>query len=119
MYLVFFDDVCPVCNKAVRFILKRDRKKKFYFAPLGGETAKERQVTETNCLVLLYDDRRLKEGKAALRIFWLLKGKYRLIGWLSYLPSEPFDFLYRFFARFRYRVCKTSQEFSFEGRLLP
>lgn len=119
MYIVFFDEPCPLCNKAVRSILKRDRKKRFYFAPLGGDTAKERNVTETNCLVLIHGEKKVKEGKAVLRINWLLGGKYRFIGWLSYLPSEPFDFIYRFIVRFRYKVCHTSQEFSFEGRLLP
>ncbi len=119
MYLIFFDDICPLCNKAVRFILKRDKKKCFYFAPLGGDTAKERGVTQTKCLVLIHDEKRVKEGRAALRIFWLLGGAYTLIGWLSYLPPAPFDFVYRFIARSRYKVCKTSVELPFEGRLLP
>ena len=119
MYIVFFDEPCPLCNKAVHFILKRDRKDHFYFAPLGGETAKARDVCEKKSLVLLHDGKKVTEGKAVLRICWLLGGKYRLIGWLSYLPSEPFDFIYRFVAKFRHRICKTSKEFSFEGKLLP
>ena len=119
MYLVFFDEPCPLCNRAVRFILKKDHKKRFYFAPLGGKTAEQKQVSETNCLVLLHDEKKVTQGKAVLRICWLLGGKYRFWGWLSYLPSEPFDFIYRFIARFRRRICKTSTEFSFEGRFLP
>lgn len=118
MYLVFFDEPCPLCNRAVRFILKHDTKKHFYFAPLGGQTAKKKQVDETNTLVLLHDEKKVTQGKAVLRICWLLGGKYRLLGWLSYLPSEPFDFIYRFIAKFRSRICKISTEFSFEGRLL-
>ena len=37
--LVFFDGVCNLCGFFVHFILKRDKKEIFRFAPLQGETA--------------------------------------------------------------------------------
>jgi len=32
--LLLFDGVCNLCNRVVRFIIKRDRKKKFRFAAM-------------------------------------------------------------------------------------
>ncbi len=119
MYLIFFDGECALCNRSVRFVLAKDKKKRFYFAPLGGETAKQMGITEMESLVLCYNEKVLTKGKAVLRINWLLGGKYRLWGWLSYLPSEPFDFLYRFVARFRYSFPIKKVDPDFEGRLKP
>ena len=37
--VIFFDDVCVMCNSFVNLLLKVDRKEQFLFAPLNGETA--------------------------------------------------------------------------------
>jgi len=114
-HLIFYDQPCPLCNRAVRFVLRADTKEEFGFAPLDGETAtKELQGLylkhpDLDTLVLLQDygeekEQTLIEGKAVLRIFWLLRGKYTLIGWLSFLPSPLFDWMYRIVARHRYKI---------------
>ena len=36
--LVLFDGVCNLCNGSVQFIIKRDKKDRFRFAPLQGKT---------------------------------------------------------------------------------
>lgn len=40
-HLILFDGLCGLCNGMVRFILPRDRKDRFRFAPLQGDTARE------------------------------------------------------------------------------
>lgn len=37
--IVFFDGGCGLCNRSVRFLIKRDQHKHLYFAPLQGVAA--------------------------------------------------------------------------------
>ena len=37
--ILFFDGDCGLCNGAIRFLIKRDKHKHLYFAPLQGVTA--------------------------------------------------------------------------------
>lgn len=36
--LILFDGVCNLCNDSVQYVIQRDRKNSFMFAPLQGET---------------------------------------------------------------------------------
>lgn len=119
-HLIFYDGVCPLCNRVIRFILQVDKKEIFYFAPLQGETAQKKlqqwrlQSPDLDTLVLLQNyqtpqEKQLVEGKAALRILWLIGGKYALLGSLSFLPSFLFDCVYRQVARYRFRLFKTME----------
>ena len=38
--ILFFDGECGLCNRTVRFLIKRDRHRRLYFAPLQGVAAK-------------------------------------------------------------------------------
>ena len=38
--IIFYDDVCVMCNGFVNLMLKIDRRQQFLFAPLGGETSR-------------------------------------------------------------------------------
>ena len=118
MHVIFYDGECPLCHRAVRFVLAADRKKQFYFAPLKGETAKKElselrlENPDLDTLVLLQNyqsgDKKIEiEGRGALRILWLLGGKYALVGWLSFLPSVLFDAVYRLIARYRFHLFST------------
>jgi predicted DCC family thiol-disulfide oxidoreductase YuxK len=40
-HLILYDGVCGLCNGLVRFVLPRDRKNRFLFAPLQGGAARE------------------------------------------------------------------------------
>ena len=114
-HVIFYDGECPLCNRAVRFVLSVDRDQKFYFAPLKGKTAENKlshfflKNPELDTLVLLQnyettDEKLLIEGKGALRILWLLGSKYAWAGWLSFLPSFLFDPFYRLIARYRFKL---------------
>lgn len=114
-HVIFYDGECPLCNRAVRFILSVDRDQKFYFAPLNGTTAEMKLAhfflknPELDTLVLLQNyetanENLLIEGKGALRVLWILGGKYAWIGCLSFLPSFLFDPFYRLVARNRFKL---------------
>ncbi|KAF3362965.1 hypothetical protein PHSC3_000499 [Chlamydiales bacterium STE3] len=110
-HLVFYDGECGFCDQTVQFLLKRDTDKRFLFAPLKGETANHylKQIPSgTDSLVLIENYQTPQEklflyGKAALRILWLLGGRWTLLGMLSFLPSFFYDWAYRLVARYRYR----------------
>lgn len=123
--IIFYDGECPLCNRAVRFLLGADKKHLFYFAPLNGKTAEEKlsglllKNPNLDTLVLLENNKFFIEGRGALRILWLLGGKYALLGWLSFLPSPLFDVFYRLIARYRYRLFSKKKKFKTDHRFLP
>ncbi len=132
-HLIFYDGTCPLCHRAIRFILGADRKKLFAFASLEGSTAhKELKEWKSahpqeDTLVLLEDYQTAHphlwiEGRAILKICWLLGGKYRLLGWMAFLPPPLFNLAYRWVARRRYRLFSgplPSPEFLSGERFLP
>lgn len=130
MNLLFFDGECPLCQRAVRFVIARDRHCRFLFAPLQGKTAAKelskllRESFDTLVLITDYQTQNQRlyiEGKGALRVLWLLGGWRALLGVLSFLPSGLFDFFYRWVARRRYRLFSRALPLNgidFSGRLL-
>lgn len=115
MHLVFYDGECGLCDRAVQFVLKADKEKKFLFAPLQGTTAEELladlppKMKQADSLILIENYKEPTQqlhilGKGALRICWLLGGAWRLFGWLSYLPPILYDWGYRLVAQNRHRL---------------
>lgn len=110
--LVRFDGVCILCSKAVQFILKADRKKKFLFQSLqnsGEDRDFETIIVSDKQSTYEYFDAILKIGKelggiySAVAIFrllprrwrhsmyiWIARNRFRWFGKRNtcYLPSE-------------------------------
>jgi len=110
--LVQFDGMCILCSRAVHFILKADKNKKFLFQALqnsGDDKDFETIIVTHNQSSYEYFDAILKIGKelgriySAVKIFRLLPQKWRhsLYIWVArnrfhwfgtrnscYLPSE-------------------------------
>src|SRR5262249_55536567 len=130
-HLIFFDDECPLCHKAVRQILEIDEKKRFLFAPLRGETAKEiltgpqKPLLKANSLVLVenYDSTGRKfwiRSQAITRIYWLAESGWGLVGVLSFLPRFVGDWIYRKVAEHRHQFrLKMEEKPVPRERLLP
>lgn len=106
MNIIFFDQYCSLCRNAVKNIVKKDVHKRFFFAPLDGLTAKKKlignlaKLTQENTLILLENNKAWIRARAVLRIFWLLGGKWKWIGWLYCIPG--LDFFYRIVAKHRH-----------------
>lgn len=104
--IVFFDGVCGLCNAAVDVLLRADRRKALLFAPLQGETARQRLSTAPDAafdtIILLDAHGRHERSDAALRICQHLGGLWRL--WLVFwlIPRPVRDSVYGFIARNRY-----------------
>lgn len=129
MKIVFYDGDCNLCHWAVKFILKRDKKNLFLFAPLKGETAKDKledifpEDFQTASIVLLDEDQYFRKGKAMLRICYYLGGFWKGLSYLSVLPSFLLDPLYWLVAKNRYRLfgkasCEVPKESDIK-RFLP
>ncbi len=129
MHLLFFDETCPLCQKAVRMLLQIDRNEIFLFAPLSGKTAEQQltgryaELRKKNTLILFENYQTEKQrvwvyGRGAMRLFWLLGGKWKFLGVLCYLPIGP-DLFYRIIAHHRHHLS-SAKITPFEGlRFLP
>ena len=106
--ILFFDGVCGLCNRAVDFVLVRDKRRLFRFSPLQGETAREmltpEDVGDLKSIALFEAGAILRKSDAALRILWLLGGGWRWLGFLGrVVPRGLRDWVYDFVASNRYR----------------
>jgi len=114
--ILLYDGVCGLCNRFVRFVLKRDAADRFRFASLQSEFAAailrrhgiDPQQLDTVYLVLDYGaagERLLARNDAATAVLERLGGFWRLAaGLLRLLPRRIRDWRYDLVARYRYRV---------------
>lgn len=108
--ILYFDGMCGFCNGTVNFLLDRDRQGKLRYAPLQGETAKQRLPPEytknLNSIVLAVDGRNYQKTSATIRILWLLGGVWSVLGTALWLIPKPIrDLGYSVVARNRYRFA--------------
>lgn len=108
--IVFYDGVCGLCDRTVRFILKRDTGQRLKFAPLQGETAKRRAdlPSDLKSIVFVKDHGTSQEkiyfrSEAALQILSQLRGFWRVVSWLRIIPRPLRDAIYNAIAARRYR----------------
>jgi len=91
--VVFFDGVCGLCNYSVDFILSRDHKHLFRFAPLQGETARQQlsaeELQRRDTLVLRTKSAIYRRSAAVVRILWELPGIWPCLGWCLWLVPLP------------------------------
>ncbi|MYC88466.1 MAG: thiol-disulfide oxidoreductase DCC family protein [Gemmatimonadales bacterium] len=118
--IVLFDGVCNLCAGAVRFIIPRDRRGRFRFAPLQSDAGRRilaGKGVETSgpgapppetgeppaSLILVADGRTYTRSGAALRIAAGLDGGWPVLAVFLVIPAPLRDLAYRFVARNRYR----------------
>jgi predicted DCC family thiol-disulfide oxidoreductase YuxK len=97
--VVLFDGVCNLCNGAVQFILKNDKKKFFKFASLQSDFAQEflknHQLPTHNfdTLILIENDQVFIKSKAVFKIAKYLP-KYACLSIFRFIPIFISDFFY-------------------------
>lgn len=105
--IVFFDGVCHFCNKSVKRIQKNDRRKRFHYAPLQGETARHLlpgQDPETpSSIIYIRNGKTYYRSTAVLFIALDMDGAWKLFAVLLIVPSFLRDLVYNFVAARRYR----------------
>jgi predicted DCC family thiol-disulfide oxidoreductase YuxK len=106
--VIFFDGVCGLCNHWINFVLARDRNRRFRFAALQGETARDwlklPPVEALSSVVLVDSTGVYRQTDAVWRMLVQLGGVCRIAGWLMRLLPRPIrNWGYDFIARHRYR----------------
>ena len=114
--LVFYDGVCGLCNRLVRFLLRRDRRGTLRFAPLQGEIARRtlvaagRDPADLDSVVVIAGwgsarQRVFVRSRAVLHAASRLGAPWNVAAWIAgRVPTGIADRVYAFVARRRYRV---------------
>jgi len=110
--LVLFDGVCGFCDRAVRWLLARDPDGRLRFAPLQGETAaalraRHPEIPDEADTVVYVEaiegvERVFLRSEAVFRLVAQLRGPWRRLAWLRWIPRPITDLGYRLFARARF-----------------
>lgn len=107
--VVLFDGVCNLCNGAVQFLLRRDRRRRLRFASL--QSAAGQAVLRQHCptadtletIVVIEGDRVRFRSAAALLLARRLPWPWPLLTVFVICPRPLRDALYAVVARNRYR----------------
>ncbi len=93
-YLLLYDGVCALCNGLVHFIIRRDSRGNFQFAPLQGETAQQyavpdREQMNTVVLVVRHSAKQtmFTESDAVLIAVAALGGVWKMYDLLRFSPA--------------------------------
>ena len=108
--IIVFDGVCILCNSFVKFIIKKDRAKKFYFTTAQSDFVQEQvksmqfKVNPMDSVIYLKNGEVLTESSAVLEILMDLGGIWKLMSIFRLVPPFIRNAMYRFCARRRYHV---------------
>ena len=107
--IILFDGVCNFCSAFVNWIIRRDKRARFRFAPLQSATGERLQrehgldPAALDTMLLVEDGRAYLRSTAALRIVRNLSFPWPLLYALIIVPPAIREFVYTAFANRRYR----------------
>jgi predicted DCC family thiol-disulfide oxidoreductase YuxK len=107
--ILLFDGVCNLCNSAVQFVLKRDKKQTIQFASLqskAGENLLEYHhlsQSSMNSFVYIRRNKPMLKSTAALYLAKDLGGIMGLLFVFIIIPKPIRDFVYSIIANNRYK----------------
>lgn len=118
--IVLYDGVCGLCNRAVQFLLKRDRHDRLQFASLQSDVAAkvlqrhglDHKSLDTVYAVLNYgepNETLLAKGDAFLFFAKSIGGIWNVARVGRIFPRPFRNWLYDFIARHRYQVFGKSE----------
>jgi predicted DCC family thiol-disulfide oxidoreductase YuxK len=107
--LVIFDGVCNYCCAVVNFIIERDPRGVFRFAPFQSGAAKSilakynYPTGSLDTFVLIEGGKLYTKSEAGLRVQKLLGGIHKLLYAFIIVPTPIRDAVYDYIARNRYK----------------
>ena len=108
--IILFDGVCNLCNGAIQFVIKRDKKNQFRYTSLQGELGKkllkERNIdpAKIDSIILIDPNTAFYvKSTAALQISKGLSGLWPLLSVFLILPASLSNLVYDFIAKNRYK----------------
>lgn len=108
-HLILFDGYCNLCNGAVQFVIKRDKKKLFQFASLQSELGQtilrtnHLPAANFNTLILVKNGSLYTYSTAVLQIAKDLSGLWPIFYCAIIIPTKIRNSLYQMIAKNRYR----------------
>ena len=108
-HIILFDGVCNLCNNGVQFIIKKDKKNLFKFAPLQSELGEKLlnkyhiDTQNMDSFVYVQNDKAHIKSTAALKIAKELKRGWQLFYIFIIIPPFFRNWFYDFVAKNRYR----------------
>jgi len=107
--IILFDGVCNLCNGAINYVIKKDKKNVFKFAPLQSEigiklTSKFNiDTSKVDSIILVDGEKHYEKSSAALHIAKHLSGAYPLLFGFMIVPKFIRNEVYDYVARNRYK----------------
>ena len=106
--VIVFDGVCNLCNAAVQFVIKHDKKKQFHFASLQGAYGQKfladmpESLSSLKTFILLEEGEVYTRSTAALRVARKLSLPVNWLYGLIIVPVFIRDAVYNFISKNRY-----------------
>jgi len=106
--VVLFDGVCTLCNRAVDFIIRHDRARRFRYGSLQSNSGRmllekfDLPENSLDSIVVIDTGRAYRKSEAALHIARYLDAPWRFVVVLRLLPRSLRDRVYDWIARHRY-----------------
>jgi len=106
--IILFDGVCNLCDSAVQFVIKHDKKDVFRFVPLQSELGQKivNHVGASNIdSTVLYEPGKAYYYKSdvAFNIIKEINGIYKILLVFSIFPKSILDYIYDYVAKNRYK----------------
>jgi predicted DCC family thiol-disulfide oxidoreductase YuxK len=106
--IIFYDDVCVMCNTFVNLILSADRRGQFLFAPLGGETSRTilpPLADDPGDWSMVYVDEAgiHDQSDASIEVYRRMGGLWWFLSVARFCPRVIRNPIYRVIAKNRYR----------------
>ena len=117
--ILYYDGVCVLCNKSIRFIINRDRKNQFKIGFLNSLIKQDKH----HSVMLVHKGIKYEYSTAVIKSLILLGGIYKLAALLFIFPKSLRDFVYKIIAKNRYKwfgkhnICPTLPE-EWKARLI-
>ncbi len=107
--IIFFDGVCNLCNNSVQFIIKRDKYKRFLYASLQSDAARDILLqfkiknSYLDSIILVENGKLYQKSTAILKIAKELNGFWHLNYGFIIIPKSIRDYVYGIIAKNRYK----------------
>jgi predicted DCC family thiol-disulfide oxidoreductase YuxK len=108
--IVVFDALCPLCSANARFILKRDRARRFRLASVQSDVGRALytrfglDADDPDTMLVVHGDRLYRDSDAVLAIARALGAPWSAAAAARLVPRALRDAAYRWVARNRYRL---------------
>ena len=97
--ILYYDGLCVLCNKSIRFIINRDRKNQFKIGLLDAFKSEDKH----DSVVLVHKGIKYNYSNAIIKSLVLIGGVYKLAVILYVFPKSFRDFIYKIIAKNRYK----------------